>query len=691
MMDIAPDMPVQYIKGVGSRRARLLNKLDIYTLADVIYHFPRDYEDRTEIMPISRWQSGQVVNIVCKIAGPPRRIKPRAGLIISKIPIQDGTSSAYAVWYNQKFIEDKFVPGKWYFMRGKVNIGYGEIQLLNPQWEELSSPDERGNEGLVPIYPSTADMSQKILRNIVKNALELVKGQWEEYLPTELRERYDLAEINFAINNIHFPVDVRSLNIARRRLAFDELFCMQLGFYSIKKKNDAQKVGAPFRIHDIGLEAFIRRLPFALTGAQQRVLDEILADMSNTRPMNRLVQGDVGCGKTILAVLALYVAASNGYQGAMMAPTEVLAQQHFQTLQKFFDGYDISVALLSGNMGENKKNEVLEAIKDGRIDVVVGTHAVIQDNVGFHRLGLVITDEQHRFGVRQRAVLEKKGGNPHVLVMSATPIPRSMALIFYGDLDVSIVDEMPPGRQQVETFFIPPSMRDRLYTFINQEISNGHQAYIICPLVEQSDAIDALSAQELYDQLKEKGIFGDSIGLIHGQMSANDKNEVMEAFKNGQISVLIGTTVIEVGVDVPNATVMVVENAERFGLAQLHQLRGRVGRGQHKSYCFLISNAGNSDAGRRLKIMTKLHDGFKIAEQDMQIRGPGQLLGLQQHGISELKLADIFSDIALLKQSKEAVQMLAEGIMILDQRGKLLLEQRIKRQFLNNIDEITFN
>lgn len=690
-MVVAPDMPVQYIKGVGPKRARLLNKMDIYTLTDILYHFPRDYEDRRAIIPIKDWEKDQVVNVVCKVTAGPRRLKPRAGLVISKIPIADDTASAYAVWYNQAFIENKFMPGKWYFMRGKVNIGYGELQLLNPQWEELMSPEQRDDIGLMPVYPSTADMSQKMMRNIVRNALDLIRGQWEEYLPADLRARYDLAEINFAIDNIHFPADAALLAMARKRLAFDELFCMQLGFYSIKKRVDETRIGTAFRIHDIGLEEFIEKLPFALTGAQKRVWDEILADMAQHKPMNRLVQGDVGCGKTILAVLALYVTVANGYQGAMMAPTEVLAEQHFHTLQRFFEGYDIKVALLSANLSQLQKDETIDSIKNGQVDIVVGTHAVIQDNVAFHRLGLVITDEQHRFGVRQRALLEKKGDNPHVLVMSATPIPRSMALIFYGDLDVSIVDEMPPGRQVVETFFIPPSMRLKLYEFIKQEIERGRQAYIICPLVEQSDVIEAMSAQELYQQLKEDGTFGDAIGIIHGQMPVREKTKVMEAFKDNKIKVLIGTTVIEVGVDVPNATVMVVENAERFGLAQLHQLRGRVGRGKHKSYCFLISDAGNSEAGRRLKAMTKLHDGFKIAEQDMQMRGPGQLLGLQQHGLSELKLADIFSDIALLKQSKEAVQLVAEGHIVLEQRHKLLLEQRIKRQFLNNIDEITLN
>jgi len=690
-MDFAPDMPVQYIRGVGPRRAKLLNKLGIYTLADLVYHFPRDYEDRAEVSPISNWRSGDVVNVVCEVTGPPHHLRPRPNLTITKIPIKDNTASAYAVWYNQKFIEKSIITKKSYFMRGKVNIGYGEIQLLNPQWEEVSSPDDKNDTALMPIYPATAELSQKILRNIIKNALDLISGRWEEYLPIAIRERYNLAEINFALSNIHFPKDKQALDLARRRLAFDELFCMQLGFYSMKKQNDAQKTGTPFKTTDIGLEAFIDRLPFALTGAQRRVLDEILMDMASTKPMNRLVQGDVGCGKTILSVLALYVAVANGYQGAMMAPTEILAEQHFQTLQKFFDGYDISVVLLSGSMPLSRKSETLEAIRSGKVNIVVGTHAVIQDSVEFNKLGLVITDEQHRFGVRQRAALEKKGMSPHVLVMSATPIPRSMALIFYGDLDVSIIDEMPPGRQPVETFVMPPSMHDKLYAFIKQEIKLGHQAYIICPLVEQSDIVDAISAEEMYGQLRKNGVFGDKIGLIHGQMPQDDKNNIMEAFKNGDIKVLVGTTVIEVGVDVPNATIMLIENAERFGLAQLHQLRGRVGRGKAKSYCFLVSNAGNSGAGQRLRILTKLHDGFKIAEQDMQLRGPGQLLGLQQHGITELRLADIFTDIELLKHSKEAVQLVADGLAALDGRSKLLLEQRIKRQFLNDIEDITLN
>lgn len=562
----------------------------------------------------------------------------------------------------------------------------GEVQIIDPQYERDIDDLKLG---INPIYPSNKYLSQKVIKKIINECLKYIDKVIIDILPESLRKSLGLYDIKSAILNIHNPKDFNILSESIKRIKFEELLVLQLGIFMAKKRFENMENAYSIPVSK-EMKEYKDSLPFQLTNAQSKTIREILIDMKKSKPMNRLVQGDVGSGKTIVAITALFNCAMNGYQGALMAPTEILAQQHFLSLESLLKKWQIKIALLCGSTSKKQKDEILEKIKQGEIDIVVGTHALIQENVEFKNLALVVTDEQHRFGVRQRGELINKGHNPHVLVMTATPIPRTLALFMYGDMDISIINELPAGRQKVDTYFVRPSMRDKVYDFVKKEIRNGRQAYIVCPLVEESEKLEAESAVETSKKLQEMYFKEFKIGLLHGKMNSSDKDLVMQKFKNKEIDILVSTTVIEVGINVPNATIIVIENAERFGLAQLHQLRGRVGRGSYKSYCILISEAKTDDAKERMNIMTKTSDGFIIAEKDMELRGTGEFFGTRQHGLPELKLADPIKDIELLKQTRDVAKKIIENNLIYNKDYENLVKE-VDNKFNDKFNDITFN
>mgnify|MGYP000889351635 FL=1 len=682
------DESVQTIKGIGPKKAKLLSRLGIYTLKDALYFFPRDYEKHGGVINIASIQKNQKVSLCVKFCGKPQVTRKRKNLSILKWRAKDNTGSVVCVWFNQPYRANQYKEDVAYYVYGKAVFSYGQIQIQNPQIEEYR-PEVHDEGRLDPIYSLVEGLTQKDLRDLVKQTLKKVEGSIKDDLPKIIRHKFTLSEKGYALNNIHFPIDEKALEWSRRRLVFEELFYMQMALYAIRENFGAKKEGLIFEWDSKKLEKFIKNLAFSLTGAQKRVVKEILEDFKKGIPMNRLVYGDVGSGKTIVAAIALYVAFLAGYQGVMMAPTEILARQHYKTLKDLLEGLGIDICLLIGGMRNKEKEQVKNRIYRGEADIIIATHAVLQEDVEFSKLGLVITDEQHRFGVRQRAAIMQKGKiNPHMLVMSATPIPRTLALIFYGDLDISLIDQLPPGRKPVKTYHVPSSMRQRVYAFIRKQAKLGYQTYLVCPLIEESDKIPIQSAVELYDSLKEGPLSDLRLGLIHGRMSGNEKDEVMIKFQNGEIDVLVSTTVIEVGVNVANANLMVIENAERFGLAQLHQLRGRVGRSDSQAYCILIADTKNSIARERMNIMVKTNNGFEIAQKDLELRGPGDFLGVRQHGLPEFKIANLIRDMDILKE----VQIAAQCIMGLDDSSKKqkILDKAYEKVF-KKIDEIVFN
>ncbi|MGJ7044535.1 ATP-dependent DNA helicase RecG [Thermoanaerobacterium thermosulfurigenes] len=644
--------PIQYVKGVGPKRALLLKRIGIETVKDALEYYPREYEDREKIIPIDMLKIGEKQTFKAYIAGKAREYRIK-GLIITKIPVKDGSGALELVWYNQPYVKNNFKLGEEYIINGRISYKYGQVYVENPTMDKSDVLNLNAGR-IVPIYKLTDGLSQKILRNIIYSLLKEYINEIEEIFDEDFLTEYNLLGIRKAIKNIHFPESPEMLERAKYRLIFQEFFILQLGLNLIKNRYDIDKSGIKFKYVD--LSEFLNNLKFKFTKAQDKALNEILNDMYSGKVMNRLLQGDVGSGKTIIAAAAMYVAVKNGYQASILTPTEILAKQHYLSLKELYDKLGVKTELLTGSISNKRKNLIIEKVKNGEIDVLVGTHSLIEDNVQFKNLGLAITDEQHRFGVRQRAMFKNKGNQTNVLVMTATPIPRTLALMLYGDLDISIIDELPPGRKKVETYAISGALRERAYKFVVNEIKKGHQAYIVCPLIEDSQTIYAKSAEVVYEEIY-KGVFKDfRVGLVHGGMNSNDKDKVMSEFVDGEIDILVSTTVIEVGVNVPNATVIVIENAERFGLAQLHQLRGRVGRSSHQSYCILIAYSYSDVVKKRLKVMTETNDGFKIAEKDLEIRGPGEFFGVKQHGLPELKLANLFDDIEILKLAQKAVE-----------------------------------
>ncbi|WP_227766906.1 ATP-dependent DNA helicase RecG [Zhaonella formicivorans] len=649
---IGPQAAVHALKQVGPNRAKILARLGIKTLGELIYHFPRRYEDRSKIKKIAELQPGEIETFCGSVLNV-EELKPRRRLTIIKATIGDATGQAQAVWFNQPYLKRQLSKGVNVLVTGKVERKFFQSEVAVHDFEVLDGSDLIHAGRIVPVYPATERLPQKTIRQIIYRALEDYLAVFPEQLPVELLEKYKFLSRSEALRAIHFPPDWKTLNEARRRLVYEELFFLQLKLIANKKVVEQKKPGIAHQGPNPRVEEFCRRLPYPLTGAQKKVINEILLDMESSQPMSRLVQGDVGSGKTVVAMVALLKAVDSGFQGALMAPTEILAEQHYLNLRQLLTPLDVRVALLTGSLPKKAKEELLTRIAAGQVDIVVGTHALLQENVRFKTLSLAVTDEQHRFGVMQRSVLQEKGLNPDVLVMTATPIPRTLALTLYGDLDLSVIDELPPGRKPVLTRYIPESKRNDAYLFIKEEIERGRQAYIVCPLVDESEAIEAEAATKLAAYLQEKIFPEYRVGLLHGRMSSQEKEDVMNDFRDNSIKILVATTVIEVGVNVPNATIMLIEGVERFGLAQLHQLRGRIGRGEHKSYCFLMGNLKSDEAKARVKILVSCSDGFVIAEEDLNLRGPGEFFGTRQHGLPELKIADLIKDAPILERARQ--------------------------------------
>ena len=680
MVDLNKD--VKYVKGVGPNRIQLLNKLKIYTLKDLITYYPRDYEDRSKPQNVCDCEDGTEVLIE---AMPISKITEyrKGKMIISRLIVRDQTGTCYITWYNQGYLKNRFIPMKFYRFFGKVSRKGNRLEMNSPVFDEIEQTKNTGK--IIPIYPLTYELKQSTLRRIIENGLAEVDGKLEETLPEYILKENNLLDINTAINRIHFPIDFSDYNKSRDRLVFEELLTTQLALLKLKNNYEREKNGIEFS-KEVKMSDVINILPFKLTKAQLRVLEEIDNDMESQRPMNRLLQGDVGSGKTVVAMISAYKAVKSGYQAAIMAPTAILASQHLEGFQSILSQFGIRCELLISSITKKKKTEILEKLQNGEIDILIGTHALLEENVVFKNLGLVVTDEQHRFGVKQRATIATKGKNPDTIAMSATPIPRTLALILYGDLDISIIDELPPNRKKIETFAVRKGMTERVNQFIRKQIDDGRQAYIVCPLVEENEELGLKSVIELEEKYKNETFSNYKVAYLHGKMKAKEKDEIMEKFKNGEIQILIATTVIEVGVNVPNASIMVVENAERFGLAQLHQLRGRVGRGEYQSYCILKFDGNSETIRQRMKVMCDTNDGFIISEKDLELRGSGDFFGTEQHGIPVFKIANLFEDMGTLKKvQKIAMQIMADD-PLLEKEKNAKLNELIKSKFSSRIE-----
>ena len=670
---------IRFVKGIGPKKAALLEKLHICTLRDALETYPRDYEDRTVLTRIADLGGDGKYAIRAVVGTEPKTSRIRKGLTLVKCTVFDESDSLAVTWFNNPYAAALVRVGQEYLFYGRVQQNGRAPMLVSPQAEKIAESDEHPGR-IVPVYPLTAGLTQRDMARVTEAALDAVPGDWPDPLPAVLRARYDLPDAADALAAIHRPQSADDMRQARRRMVFEELFLLCCGLQQLKERRRADS-GLVFSSAE--LPDYLSVLPFTPTGAQRRAIDEIAADCASGRPMNRLVQGDVGSGKTVVAAALCALAAQNGYQAAFMAPTEILAAQHAETLTPLLEKLGITCTLLTGSMGAAQKRAALAAVESGAAQVVVGTHALIQQSVTFRRLGAVVADEQHRFGVAQRAALAAKGEAPHVLVMSATPIPRTLALILYGDLDVSVLDELPPGRQPVATYAVGQNMRQRITAFIDKQVADGGQVYVVCPLVEEGEQ-DLKSAEQHAADL-QNALPHRRVAVLHGRMKNADKERVMQAFAAKEYDILVATTVIEVGVDVPNANLMVVEDADRFGLSQLHQLRGRVGRGQRQSYCIFFGADKGQTARERLKILCKTNDGFEVARADLAQRGPGDFFGRRQHGLPALHVADLASDLALMQQAREE----AEQILASDPRleGYPELRARVRRMFEARNDE----
>ena len=668
------------IKGIGPGREKQLHKLGITNITSLLTYFPRTYEDRRTIYRIGDLKSGMTGGVVGNVIAVQEK-RPRPRLSILEVVIADGTGPLKIVLFNQGYKKNFYKKGQRLYAYGKAEFQYGSMQMNTPQIENLGDGGEP-DRGIVPIYALVDGVSQFVVRSSVRNWFA-ANHELPEILPAEVREAHQYMTRYDAFKMMHFPESSERYEEARHQLAYEELFVMQSGLALLRNKEQCHK-GPKMGPNGDLMARCIENLPFSLTGDQQRALEDIRIDMEDERPMQRLLQGDVGSGKTVVATLSLLKAIENGYQGALMAPTEILAAQHYDGIADVCGDLGITIELLTGSTTKKEKERIYEGLADGSINMIIGTHALIQEGVNFYNLGLVIIDEQHRFGVEQRARLQQKGTYPHVLIMTATPIPRTMTLSVYGDLAVSLIKEMPPGRKPVKTYVVDSSYKDRLRAFFGKEMAEGRQVYVVCPLVEESEKLDLQAAEELYLELKEYFYKAYEVGLVHGRMKPSEKDEVMNAFHRGEISLLVSTTVIEVGVNVPNATIMCIEGAERFGLSQLHQLRGRVGRGSHQSYCILVSDSKNDVSQERLKLMEQTQDGFELAEQDLLLRGSGQLFGLAQSGLPDLRVANIIKDIEILVQARKDVLEFASqyGMEKLESVMKEELEKRFGEKFL---------
>lgn len=681
-MDITLQRGLETFSGVGPAKQAALERLGLSTVENLLQHYPRDYEDRTEIPSLEAAPADTPVCFRAVVAEPFQTSYPRRGMELTKGVAVDHTGKVYITFFNQTYVRRALHPGEEYLFYGKLT-GFGpRRQMVNPQFEKAG--EGRFTGGILPVYPLTAGISNHLLVTLARQAMACA-GDLEECLPQEILTEYQLAQAEFSCRNIHFPASWEALELARRRLMFEELFCLSLGLSLLRTRRD----GAPgWRFSPGERGEFIARLPYALTPAQAKVMDQIEADMTAGGAMNRLLQGDVGSGKTTVAAYGAWLAWRGGGQTALMAPTELLARQHFAILRELLAPAGMKVGLLAGSLTAAEKRTVRQQAAAGELDLIVGTHALLTDKVAFSKLALVVADEQHRFGVEQRAALLAKGEEnlrPHVLVMSATPIPRTLALMVYGDLDVSVIDQLPPGRTPVKTFVIGEDKRQRLYGFIRKQVAQGRQVYMVCPAVEEGEDPEGMKAAEQLGKTLAQEVFPDlRVAVVHGKKKG--KQQIMADFAAGDVDILVSTTVIEVGVDVPNASLMIVENAERFGLSQLHQLRGRVGRGTWESFCILMTNGKGETARARLKILAGTTDGFKIAEEDLRLRGPGDFFGSRQHGLPQLKLADLAGDMRLLSQAQEAAKQLLAQDPRLEELGHAALRRRVARLFSENRD-----
>ncbi|MDD5310480.1 MAG: ATP-dependent DNA helicase RecG [Candidatus Omnitrophica bacterium] len=691
------EIPVRYVKGVGPARAEILARLDIATVEDLLYHFPRRYEDRSHFNSINKVKVGDYATIKGEVLTVGlRRGKPRFGrgkvLALFKMAVGDDTGVIYAVWFNQPYMQKMFRSGDKVVLYGKVER-YKDIQITNPEFEIIkddgeprSSMEERDTElihtgRIVPIYPLTEGISQRGMRSVIKNLLDRYLDGAEEFLPAGLRARNNLPELKEALFNIHFPRSEGLRKTAYERIVFDEFFALQAALAQRKARIKGSDDGVAHKVGGELLESFKEVIPFKLTGAQAKAIADIEKDMASTKPMNRLLEGDVGSGKTIVAAYALVLTVSNGYQGVLMAPTEILAQQHFMNLNKLLSPLGINIVILTNSVVDEARDEAKRLIEEGRANIVIGTHALIQEGVKFKDLGLAAIDEQHKFGVDQRVQLKQKGFNPDMLFMTATPIPRTLAMTLYGDLDLSILDEMPKGRIPPKAYWVGEQRREGIYKFIAQEVAAGSQAFIVYPLIEKGKKEDLKAAADMYEKFKKEVFPQFKVGLVHGRLDSEEKERVMADFKSGKAQILVSTTVIEVGIDNPNVSVMLVENPERFGLSQLHQLRGRIGRGNQRSYCILLSDTESEEAKKRLKALIGTTSGFNIAEEDLQLRGPGQFFGTRQHGLPELRYANLVANVKQLEAARKEAFDLVRGDPELKAPGHRKIREIIRRKF----------
>ncbi|MDP4177426.1 MAG: ATP-dependent DNA helicase RecG [Bacillota bacterium] len=669
------------LKGIGPKMAESFNKCGIFTILDLVLYFPRDYEKIYYSNSIKDFNENDKIIIKCTVVKILGDIRTLGNRIITTIIFNDGTSDFKVKWFNQPYIKNKFNKINTYYLNGRIEMFNKEKLIINPQIEDESIANNFNKDKdlcylIIPKYSLTKNLTNNFITKMIKTVLQRIK--FNENMPKWIIEKYNFCSLNEAINNIHFPLSNEKLIDATKRLKFQELFAYSMKVLMLKDFLRTDNKGISFKSCS-ELKSLKEKLPFKLTNAQNKVMREILLEEKSATSMNRLVQGDVGSGKTIIAIIAMFNVVMNGYQAALMAPTEVLANQHFEETLKLLKDFNVKIKILTGSIKAKEKELVKNELKDGNIDIIIGTHALLQNDVEFKNLGMVVTDEQHRFGVIQRSKLFNKGKNIDILVMTATPIPRTLALYLYGDLDLSVIDEMPPGRQKIDTFYVNESAKSRIYKFALEEINKGRQVYIVCPLVEENDELNLNSVEKLYNSLKT-GVFKNiSIAMLHGKMTAKNKNEIMNNFKNGDIKVLVSTTVIEVGINVPNATLMIVENAERFGLSQLHQLRGRVGRGVNKSYCILIAKITNEKIKTRMEIIKNNHNGFVIAEEDLKLRGSGELFGFKQHGEAEHIFSNLLDNLDIFK--------------IANQEAKTLLKSndeddiKVKNEILNNMEK----
>ena len=668
---------VRYLKGVGEARAKQLAALGIETLYDLLAYFPRAYEDRSRLVPICELQADEPACFRAFVASQPQTSHIRKGLDLTRVTIADETARLRVTFFNQKYVADNLKYGEEYYFYGAISGDYLGYQMTNPVFEAVDRPGVLTRR-IMPIYPLTAGITNGLIARIVQQALDACLDELPELLPAQAVAAHGFCSAQTAYRTIHTPESFEALELARKRLVFEEFFVFSVGLALVRAKRETRS-RPPFT--KLSLDGFRRALPFTLTGAQERAIGEILTDFGSGKPMNRMLQGDVGSGKTAVAAAAAVCAVQNGVQTALMAPTEILAEQHARALSQLLAPLGVRTALLTGSMTAAQKRTVRAALAAQEVDLVIGTHALLSETTEFAALGLVIADEQHRFGVAQRAALAEKGRDPHLLVMSATPIPRTLALILYGDLDISVLDELPPGRQTVDTFLVNEEMRARINAFVRKQVAEGHQCYIVCPAIEQSE-LESLKSAELWAQTLQQSVFADlRVALLHGRMSGAEKDAVMRRFAAGETDILVSTTVIEVGVDVPNATLIVIENADRFGLSQLHQLRGRVGRGSAKSYCVLFSSNQNRDTLARLKALCRTNDGFAIARDDLALRGPGDFFGTRQSGLPAFKVGSLSMDLTTLRQAQEAAEKFVQREDVTSDPAFAPLMQRIRALF----------